>query len=151
MIQRAHEEIPVSVSAKRCMEVVTDFASYPEWAPDIKEVTVQREDSQGRGELVTFRAAALGRSIAYTLEYFYGQEPDRCAWMLAEGETFRLLSGKYEFQSVEDSPDKTLASYELAVDLAVPLPSFVRRRLETRIIHAALEDFKNRAEHIETR
>ena len=146
-MQKANREIPVEASPERCMEVVIDFESYPQWAPDIKEVTVLRTDSEGRGNLVSYRAAAIGRSITYTLEYFYGKNPFRCAWMLSEGEVLRLLSGKYEFAASEETPERTLTKYELAVDLAVPLPSFVKRRLETRVIHAALEDFKNRAEH----
>ncbi len=146
MIQKAHEEIPVNASPQRCMEVATDFESYPLWAPDIKDVTVHRRDPDGRGNLVSYTAAALGRSITYTLEYFYGENPLRCAWQLNKGDLLRLLSGKYEFVPSDESSEKTLVTYELSVDLAILLPSFVKRRLETRLIHTAVDDFRDRVE-----
>ncbi len=146
MIQKAHEEIPVEASPQRCMDVATDFESYPAWAPDIKDVDVRRRDPDGRGNLVSYTAAALGRKISYTLEYFYGENPLRCAWQLSEGDLLRLLSGKYEFTQSGDNPSKTLVTYELSVDLAILLPSFIRRRLETRLIHTAVDDFRDRVE-----
>lgn len=145
MVQKAYEEIPVEASAEKCIEVITDFEKYVDWATDIKEVEVLRRDLDGKASLVLFRAAALGRSITYTLEYFYGENPIRCAWQLKEGELLRILSGKYEF---EPEGEKTLVKYELAVDLKIPLPSFVKRRLETRLLHAALSDFRARVESL---
>lgn len=146
MVQKAYEEIHVEASPENCVEIISNFECYPDWVPDIKEVEVLRRDLDGKGSLVTFRAAAIGRSINYTLEYFYGENPLRCAWQLKEGELLRILSGKYEFEPVSDEPNRTLVRYDLAVDLEVPLPSFIKRRLETRLLHAALSDFRNRVE-----
>ena len=146
MIEKANLEIPVEAPPARCFEVITDFVQYPDWASDIKEVKILRQDSDGMGSLVEYRAAAIGRSISYTLEYFYGKDPLRCAWQLSSGELLRLLTGKYEFAPSPGDPNITLVTYKLAVELAVPLPGFVRRRLETRVIHAAIDDFRCRAE-----
>jgi len=33
-------------------------------------------------------------------------------------------------------------SYQLAVELAVPLPGFLKRRAESRIMHTALDELK---------
>lgn len=146
MVQKAYEEIQVDASSVECMNVISDFERYPDWVPDIKEVEILRRDADGRGNLVAFRAAAIGRNISYSLEYFYGENPFRCAWQLKEGELLRILSGKYEFEEIPDEPEKTFAKYDLAVDLKVPLASFVKRRLETRLLHAALSDFKTQVE-----
>ncbi len=145
MAQKVFEEIPVDASPQYCLDVITNFEDYPSWASDIKEVEVLRRDSEGRGNLVSFRAAAIGRSISYTLEYFYADDPLRCAWQLTEGELLKILSGKYEFEPEGDG-GKTLVKYGLAVDLEVPLMSFVKRRLESRLLNAALTDFRNRVE-----
>ena len=37
-------------------------------------------------------------------------------------------------------------TYELAVELRVPLPGFIKRRAEGNIMHAAVRDLKARVE-----
>jgi ribosome-associated toxin RatA of RatAB toxin-antitoxin module len=43
------QRLRVRATPEQCFAVVTDFADYPAWAPDIKSVTVEEQDSQGRG------------------------------------------------------------------------------------------------------
>ena len=45
-------------------------------------------------------------------------------------------------------PDSTDVVYELSVDLIVPIPGFVKRRAEARIIKTALSELKSRVEGI---
>jgi hypothetical protein len=56
------------------------------------------------------------------------------------------MTGDYEFMAVEGDPDSTLLAYDLDVDLLVRLPGFVKRRLEAKIVHAAIDDLKVRVE-----
>ena len=41
-----------------------------------------------------------------------------------------------------DAGGRTLVTYHLAVDLIVPLPGFVKRRAEQKIIHTALRELR---------
>ena len=75
MAEQATERMVVSANPARCFEVSADIASYPPWAADIKEVTIDERDDEGRPSLVTFRAAAFGRSTSYTLAYDYSEAP----------------------------------------------------------------------------
>ena len=75
MAEQATERTVVSASPERCFAVVADIERYPDWAADIKEVTVHERDDQGRPSLVSFRAAAFGRSTSYTLAYDYAEAP----------------------------------------------------------------------------
>ena len=45
------------------LDVITDFKSYPEWAEDVKSVSVLAEDESGLGGDVRFRAAAMGQAL----------------------------------------------------------------------------------------
>ena len=45
-----------------------------------------------------------------------------------------------------DDADATEVAYELAVDLIIPIPGFVKRRAEGRIIKTALSELKARVE-----
>jgi hypothetical protein len=109
-------------------------------------VTVLEHDEEGRGVLVAFRAAAMGRSTSYTLRYDYSQAPQVLAWELLEGDVTRKLDGSYQLDPVEGEPDRTEVTYHLTVDLVIPLPGFVKRRAEGRIMHTALRHLRDHLE-----
>ena len=144
MIDHATQRTIIDATPEQCFAVVIDFERYPDWATDVKQVTVERRDDDGRGGDVLFRAAAMGRSTTYTLRYFYGSNPLRVAWRLIEGDLTRKLDGEYEFLAAQDGG--TEVTYHLEADLAVPMPGFVKRRAESRIIRTALEDLRQRVE-----
>jgi ribosome-associated toxin RatA of RatAB toxin-antitoxin module len=131
-------------SPQHCFEVLTDFERYPEWAADIKAVTVDERDEAGRATLVTFRAAAFGRSTSYTLRYDYDGAPGRLSWVQMQGDITRRLDGRYVIEPSGEGD--TEVSYDLVVDLKVPLPGFVKRRAEGRIMGTALRELKVRVE-----
>jgi ribosome-associated toxin RatA of RatAB toxin-antitoxin module len=145
MADQATQRTTISASPERCWAVATDFERYPEWARDLKEAHVVSRDDEGRAVEVAYRAAAMGRSTAYTLRYEY-DAPYRLSWMLVKGDIMRRLDGAYEFSPVEGDEDATDVVYHLTVDLVVPLPGFVKRRAEARIIHLALRELKAHAE-----
>ncbi len=146
MTDHATQRAIIHATPQECFAVATDFASYPEWATDIKHAAVQTVGDDGRGSDVTFRAAAMGRSTTYTLRYYYGSNPLRFAWRQLEGDITRKLDGEYEFVAVDEAGTQTEVAYHLEVDLVVPIPGFVKRRAETRIIRTALEDLRRRVE-----
>ena len=140
----ATERLVVGASPEQCFEVVSDLDLYPSWAADIKQVTVDSRDSDGRPLEVTFRAGAFGRSTSYTLRYDYGQAPRTLAWKQVAGDLTAKLDGSYTFDGTPDGA--TEVSYVLEVELRVPLPGFIKRRAQSRIMHTALEELKARVE-----
>ena len=140
MVDQTTERTTIMASPERCYAAAIDFERYPEWATDIKMARVLSRDDEGRAVDVEFRAAAMGRSTTYTLRYYYGANRRRIAWRLQRGDVTRRLDGEYEFLPVPSDPDATEVIYHLAVDLSVPLPGFVKRRAEARIVRTALEN-----------
>jgi ribosome-associated toxin RatA of RatAB toxin-antitoxin module len=138
------ERMVVRASPAYCYEVLTDFEHYPEWAADIKAVSIEESDGEGRPTLVTFRAAAFGRSTSYTLRYDYKDAPFKLSWAQVRGDVTRKLDGSYQLEPGDD--DSAEVTYELTVDLKVPLPVFVKRRAEGRITHTALRELRARVE-----
>jgi ribosome-associated toxin RatA of RatAB toxin-antitoxin module len=142
--EQATEHTMVSASPERCYAVVTDMERYPEWAADIKEVTVERRDDQGRPVRCAFRAAAFGRSTSYTLEYDYGQAPHVLAWHLTQGDITTKLDGCYVFEPATGGG--TDVTYHLEVELRVPIPGFIKLRAASRIMATALRELKSQVE-----
>lgn len=143
MPDSTHEEIVVAASPAMCFGVAADFEEYPTWASDVKQVTVVERDADGRGARVEYRASALGRSIRYVLDYDWAEAPAAFSWTLVEGDLVRAIDGRYGFAA---RGDDTLVTYDLSIDLAVPLPGLVKRRAAGLISNAALEDLKRVAE-----
>jgi uncharacterized protein YndB with AHSA1/START domain len=146
MADQATQRTVIDASPARVWEVLTDFDAYPAWARDLKSAEVVARDDEGRARDVAFRAAAMGRSTSYTLRYDYGGAPKVLAWRLLEGDITRKLDGSYELTPVDDDPDRTEVVYHLEVDLLVPLPGFVKRRAEGRIVSAALRHLRDHLE-----
>lgn len=146
MSDHTTQHITIAASPERCFELAADYASYAEWAVDIKQSTVLSVDALDRGSEVEFRAAAMGRSTHYVLRYNYGSNPLRISWRLMSGDVMQRLDGEYEFAPIDGDPGSTQVTYDLNVDLAVQLPGFVKRRAETKIIHTALDELKQRVE-----
>jgi len=142
----ATERMVVAASPEQCFAVVADIERYTEWAGDIKVVTVARRDEQARPAEVTFRAGAFGRSTSYTLVYDYSDVPRTLAWKQIAGDLTSKLDGDYRFRLVPDGG--TEVTYTLEVELRVPLPGFIKRRAQSRIMHTALEELKVRVESL---
>lgn len=144
MAEHATERMSVAAPPDRCFAVVSDIERYPEWAADIKQVSVLERDDRGRPSLVSFRAAAFGRSTSYTLAYDYAAAPRVLAWRLTKGDITTKLDGSYEFDPAEGGG--TDVSYHLEVELRVPIPGFIKMRAQSRIMATALRDLRARVE-----
>ena len=56
---------------------------------------------------------------------------------MVKGDIQRSIEGAYRFEPTNDG--STLVQYDLAIELVVPLPGFVKRRAERRILNAIKE------------
>jgi YD repeat-containing protein len=144
MPEQAREQITIDAPVEACFDTLVDFEQYPDWVGDLKDVAVVERDEHGRGRLVEFRAAGMGRSTTYRLRYDYDGAPHRLGWTLAEGDITRAIDGAYLLRSGGEG--STDVEYELSIDLIMPIPGFVKRRAEDRIIKSALQALKARVE-----
>ena len=139
MADQTTQHLHIEAPRAAIWDALTDFERYTDWARDLKQVEVVERDTEGRATVVHFRAAGMGRSTSYTLRYEWDDAPDRLPWELVEGDIMRVLDGAYELAERDGGTDVT---YHLRVDLVVPLPGFVKRRAEARIVSTALRDLR---------
>ncbi|MBH30046.1 MAG: hypothetical protein CL520_07760 [Actinobacteria bacterium] len=146
MIDKLKVSRVVNADLEDCHALVSDIERYETWVSDLREVAIENRDNEGRVTEATFRVAAMGRSATYSLAYDHSEAPSAIRWELVTGDILKRLDGSYRFESVPDEPNQTEVVYELALELAVPLPGFVKRRAEGRIAHAALDDLQAQLE-----
>lgn len=137
MAETATETITIEAPLARVWSIATDLETYPRWAHDVKHVVITNRDEQGRPTEVEFRTSALGRSTHYTLAYDYDDAPNTLAWTMVKGDIQRSIEGAYKFAELGDGG--TEVQYNLQIELVVPLPGFVKRRAERRILNAVKE------------
>lgn len=142
MADKVKDSIDVSAGAQELFEIATDFATYPEWNPNIKEARIEATGDDGLPTKVWFKVDAKIKVLAYTLDYDYSKAPESFSWKLAEGDV-RALEGSYTFDEFDDV---TEVRYELTIDPGFPVPGFLKRQAEKQIVRGALEDLKKRAE-----
>ena len=144
MAEQATERTRIAAAPEAVYATALDIERYPEWAQDIKEVTVVERDEQGRPLRVRFRAAAMGHSARYVLRYDHDDAPRTLSWVLEQGDIVRKLDGAYRFEPAPGGG--TEVTYHLEAELAVPLPGFIKRRAESKIMTTALEELRHRCE-----
>lgn len=143
MVEETEGTILIEAEAEDVMEVLLDFDAYPEWA-GVESAEVLEVDREGRPAAVAFRVSQMSLDVSYTLEYEYVSDDGGMSWTTREAEgALKDVEGAYVLEEVEEG---THVTYRLAVDLAVAVPSMLRRQAEKRIVKAALEGLKRRVE-----
>ena len=143
MGDQASETLLVAAPIESVFAVIADVEHYPEWAPDVSTVEVLDHDEANRPRDVKFSADFSGRTTTYTLRYDWSQAPAAVSWTQQSGDVTSRVDGSYELNAKGDG---TEVRYSLSVDLKVPLPGFVKRRAESRIIGTALRGLQTRVE-----
>ncbi len=144
MAERTESKITISAPPAEVMAVIADFAAYPEWTGAVKEVEVRSSTKQGRAEQVWFNLDAGAIKDKYTLAYVWkGDEEVR--WSLVNAEQI-LTSMDGAYLLTPDGPAATLVTYQLAVDIKIPMLGMIKRKAEKVIIDTALKELKKRVE-----
>jgi ribosome-associated toxin RatA of RatAB toxin-antitoxin module len=142
VVDHANESINVKADPASIMAVIADFAAYPDWAGPVKQIEILEEGSDGKAKQVRFHVEIMGLSDTYTNEYTWDGNR-RVDWTMIEGKSQKSQQGSYEL--VKDGAGTTL-TYDLTVELAIPVPGLIRRRIQGKIVDTALKDLKKRAE-----
>ncbi len=143
MAEHAEGSIEVAATPAQVMAVVADFEAYPDWVASMEEVQVLARDRRGRGTRVAFRLGTPVGEQAYTLAYRYRPGDAGVSWTYVQG-TLQDLAGSYALEPAGDGA--TRVTYQLEVDLGMPLPGLLRRQAAKQIVRSALGDLKRRVE-----
>ncbi|MFC5679045.1 SRPBCC family protein [Aeromicrobium endophyticum] len=141
---RTTSDIVIDASADEIMDVIADFASYPTWATGMKTADVVSAAPDGRAERVHFVLDATPIRDEYDLGYVW--DGDRTvSWSLVEpGSMLKSMDGAYILEPAGQG--QTRVTYQLAVDVSIPLLGMLKRKAEKVIIDTALKGLKKQVE-----
>lgn len=132
--------IEIEASPERAMAVITDFASYPRFLPEMTEATILRRD--GSVWVVKF-AVMVVRRLEYTLR-LEQTSPTTLSWSLVEG-SFKANRGGWTLQPTKEGAH-TLAAYEIDLEIGMFVPGSVLRTILQKSLPATMAAFKQEIE-----
>jgi uncharacterized membrane protein len=144
MADSSTQSITVNAPVQEVAAVITDFASYPDWAGAVKTVEVLGTYGDGNPSQVRFVIDAGVVRDDYVLEYVYAEDLSRIEWHLVRGETQKGQQGSYDL--ADNGDGTTTVTYTLAVELSIPMLGMFKRKAEKVIMDTALKELKKRAE-----
>ena len=122
MAEHTSSSITIEAAAADVMEVIADFARYPDWTGEVKEAEVLGTDGQGRAEQVRLVMDAGAIKDDQTLAYTWTGAHE-VSWTLVKSQMLRSLDGSY-----------------------IPMLGMIKRKAEKDIIDRALAGLKKRVE-----
>jgi ribosome-associated toxin RatA of RatAB toxin-antitoxin module len=144
MAERTESSITIDAEPSDVMGVIADFEAYPEWTGAVKEAEVRKKGAAGRAKEVWFNLDAGAIKDQYTLAYTWKGDRE-VRWNLVEAEQIvKAMDGAYLLADNEDGT--TTVTYQLAVDVRIPMLGMIKRKAEKVIIDTALKELKKRVE-----
>ncbi|MEU0404483.1 SRPBCC family protein [Streptomyces sp. NPDC006197] len=143
MAEHTSSSITIEAAPADVMSVIADFARYPEWTGEVKEAEVLEKDSAGRAEKVRLLLDAGAIRDDHTLAYTWTGD-NEVSWTLVRSQMLRSLDGSYLLKPL--GADRTEVTYQLTVDVKIPMLGMIKRKAEKVIIDRALDGLKKRVE-----
>ena len=140
---RTSSDIVIDAPADAIMAVIADFDAYPEWATGVRSTRVEATGDGGRADRVHFALDASPIRDEYTLAYTW--EGDRSvSWEIVEPSS--MLTSMDGCYLLEPGADGTKVTYQLRVDVSIPLLGMLKRKAEKVVIDSALKGLKQQVE-----
>ena len=143
MAEHTSSSITIEAAPADVMAVIADFARYPDWTGEVKQAEVLSTDASGRAEQVRLVMDAGAIKDDQTLGYTW-TGANEVSWTLVKSQMLRSLDGSYLLKPVSDSV--TEVTYQLTVDVKIPMLGMIKRKAEKVIIDRALAGLKKRVE-----
>ncbi|MGI8537273.1 MAG: SRPBCC family protein [Mycobacteriales bacterium] len=142
MADLASSTITIAAPPVEVMAVIADIASYPEWTGQIKSTEVLETDAEGRPQQARFVLDAGVLRDEYVLAYVWGDL--EVSWeLVGKSSVQKSQVGTY---ALAPAGEGTEVTYQLAVDIAMPMLGMFKRKAEKMIMDSALKELKKRVE-----
>jgi ribosome-associated toxin RatA of RatAB toxin-antitoxin module len=142
-----HSEATVEIQAPLSEVTAALFAveGYSTWMSSIKKSEVTERDDQGRPIKATLSIDAGVMKDRPTLDYDWSAAPAELSFSLDEADLMTAMNGKYILKSVDE--DTTQVTYQLGVEISMPVPRMMIAKTEQNTIDTALAELKAHLEN----
>lgn len=110
------DSIAIKAPKERVFDVVSDFAKYPKFIPEVENVKVHTKTKTRAKATFTVNLMKL---ISYTLDLRLSP-PDKIAWTLIEGDFMDSNDGSWVFTALENNLTDAAFSIDIGFPFWVP-------------------------------
>ena len=143
MADKTTQTIYIDADPGTVMDAIADIGSYPEWVKEYKDAEVLDADAEGFPKTARLVLDAAVLKDTMVLEYDWPADHNSVRWTLVSSTLLKALNGAYRLEPNGSGTDVT---YELSVDLLIPMIGLLKRKAERRLTDTALKDLKKRVE-----
>ena len=140
MSESSTSTVEVTAPLAEVAAKLSAIAGYPDWLTSIKKVEVTESDAEGRATKADVSIDAGVMKDRATLSYDWSKAPNEISFSLDDADLMTAMDGKYTLKAVDG--DTTLVTYELGVELSLPVPRMMISKTEKTTIDQALKELQ---------
>ncbi|MDH6245962.1 SRPBCC family protein [Mycobacterium sp. OTB74] len=143
MADKTAQTIYIDADPATVMDVIADIGSYPDWVAEYQETEVLDVDADGYPKTARLVLDASVLKDSMVLAYVWPPDRKSVSWSLVSSSLLKAMDGTYRLSPKGSGTEVT---YELAVDLIIPMIGLLKRKAERKLTDTALKDLKKRVE-----
>ena len=130
-------EVVIEASPEEILDVIADVESTPTWSPQYQSAEVLEAYDNGRPRRVKMKIKTAGISDEQVVDYTWAG--DRVSWTLVSAGQLKAQDASY---TLTPDGDKTKVRFDITIDLSIPLPGFVLKRVMKGAMETATEGLR---------
>ncbi len=138
--------VEVDAVGAAILAIVADFEAYPQWNEEVKGVWVLARYDDGRPSQLRLDANLNGFDASYIQAVYY-PGPNQIQTVMQQGD---LFSKQEQLFSVVEMGPTTLLTVDLDVEVTMPVPAMMVKKMANDALEHLADKLKGRAEELST-
>lgn len=136
--------VEVNADAESILRIVADFEKFPEWNPEAKAVYVLARYDDGRPSQLRLDMEIQGQSGTFIQAVYYPGE-NQIQTVLQQGDVFTKQDQLFSVVAMGAS---SLLTVDLEVEVSLPVPDMMVKKLSNDVLDHLANNLKARAEQL---
>jgi ribosome-associated toxin RatA of RatAB toxin-antitoxin module len=130
-------EVVIEASPEEILDVIADVESTPTWSPQYQTAEILEAYDNGRPRRVKMKIKTAGISDEQVVDYTWAD--DSVSWTLVTAGQLKAQDASY---TLTPDGDKTKVKFDITIDLSIPLPGFVLKRVMKGAMETATDGLR---------
>lgn len=136
--------VEVDAGAAAILGIVADFESYPHWNEEVKAVYVLARYNDGRPSQLRVDTEIQGTQGTFIQAVYY-PSPVQIQTVMQQGE---LFTKQEQLFSVVEMGSTSLLTVDLDVEVSLPIPNLMMKKVVNDVLDHLADNLKIRAEQL---
>jgi ribosome-associated toxin RatA of RatAB toxin-antitoxin module len=130
-------EVTIEATPEEILDVIADVESTPTWSPQYQSAEILEKGKDGRPTRVKMKVKTAGISDEQVVDYTWAD--DIVSWTLVSAGQLKAQDASY---TLTPDGDKTKVRFDITIDLSVPMPGFILKRVMKGAMETATDGLR---------